>query len=308
MKNLLETNAPAYLLSFYQTNFFEVISFIELLLEDLMSNLSLLPNSIKYICKIISILIRNKFNDISKIEENEFISKFIIGKILLPIFSFPSFNALICDFIISGNTIKNIESVSFILKKLFSGKLFHNDAIEGSYTPFNWFFMDNMEKILYFFEKATNIHLPKFIEQYINEQLPKDYLYYYFNENKEQICCNISICFNINNLFCLIKFLKKGDSIFQSNNPKIKQLKMALTRLKSEQTMNEIRDIDQKKANINKKFLKENEKYKNQEIEVENYYLFNDLEIEKKYENLFSINNRIANFYIDIKKLEEEKN
>ena len=307
MNNLLGTKAPAYLLSFYQTNFFEVISFIELLLEDLMNNLSLLPNSIKYICKIISILIRNKFNDISKIEENEFISKFIIGKILIPIISFPSFNALICDFIISGNTIKNLEAVSFILKKLFSGKLYHNDEIEGDYTPFNWFFMDNMEKILHFFEKSTSIHLPNFIEQYINEQLPKDYLYSYFKENKEQICCNISICFNINNLFSLIKFLKKGDSIFQSNNPKIRQLKMALTRLKSEQTMNEIRDVDEKKANINKSILKENEKYKNQEIDVENYYLFNDLEIEKKYENLFSINNKIANFYIDIKKLEEEK-
>ena len=64
MDNLLHTNSPAYLLTFYQTNFLEVISFIELLLEDLMNNLSLLPNSIKYICKIISILIKNKFKDI----------------------------------------------------------------------------------------------------------------------------------------------------------------------------------------------------------------------------------------------------
>ena len=54
--------------------------------------------------------------------------------------------------------------------------------------------------------------------------------------------------------------------------------------------------------------MKTTEKNKNREQQdnVEIYYLYNNLEIDKKYENLFSINNRIANFYIDIKN--EEKN
>ena len=167
--------------------------------------------------------------------------------------------------------------------------------------------MDNIEKIFNFFGKVININLPDFIEQYINNQLPKDYLYNYFTENKEQICCIISICFSINNLFCLINNLKKGDSIFQSNNPKIKKLERALTRLKSDKAMNEIKTIDEQKAKINKDILKKNEKYKDEDNEVENYYLFNDLEKEKKYEYIFSINNKIANFYINIKKVEKDK-
>jgi hypothetical protein len=36
----------------------------------------LIPYSIKCICKIISILIKKKFNDISEIEENAYIGKF----------------------------------------------------------------------------------------------------------------------------------------------------------------------------------------------------------------------------------------
>ena len=67
-------------------------------------------NKYKYICKIISILIKNRFKDITKTEENAFISKFLIEKLLIPIISFPSYNALINDFVISRNTLTNIKA------------------------------------------------------------------------------------------------------------------------------------------------------------------------------------------------------
>ena len=214
MKHLLDTTFSPYLLSFYQNHFFETISFIEQLIEDLNNNLLLLPKSIKYICKIISILVRKKFNNITKNQENAFISKFVIEKILIPIFSNPSFNAIISDFVISGNTIKNIKILNYILKKLFSCKLFLNNEMEGDYTPFNWFFIDKMENIFYFYEKSINVNIPKFIEEFCNDILNKHYSYDYFNENKEQICVNISICFNYQNLYNLVKGLTKLDDIF----------------------------------------------------------------------------------------------
>ena len=309
MKNMLETTYPSYMLSFYQNNFLEVISFMEQLLEDLNKNILLLPNSIKFICKIISILVKNKFKDISPSEENAFISKFIIGKLLVPIISLPSFNALISEFVVSGNTIKNINIINFILKKLFSGKLFINNLEEGDYTPFNWFFLDRIEDIFNFFEKAINVNLPDFIEKYINGELPKDYLYDFFTENKELICTNISICFNFNHLFYLINGLQKDDKLFSNNNPKIKKLKMSLSRLKTEKTISEIVTIDDIKKKRFKANLIKNEKNltKDEQNESEIYYLSNELIIEEKYKKLFLINNKIANFYIDIKK-EEKKN
>ena len=299
MQNMLETTYPSYILPFYQNNFLEIISFIDQLLEDLMNNILLLPNSVKFICKIISMLIKNKFKNITKTEENAFISKFIIEKLLIPIFSLPSFNALISDFVVSGNTIKNINIINFILIKLFSGKLFHNNKEEGDYTPFNWYFTDKMEIIFDFFEKSINVNLPNFIEKYINKELPEDYLYDFFKENKELICVNISICFNFNNLYYLINGLEKDNKLFQITE--LKKLKMALSRLQSEETMNEIKDVDTKNHEEHQTKIEKN-KDNPQKAEKENYYLYNDLIIEKKYEKLFSINNKISNYYIDIKK------
>ena len=305
MKNLLDTTFSPYLLSFYQNHFFEAISFIEQLIEDLINNILLLPKSIKYICKIISVLVRNKFKDITKNEENAFISKFIIEKILMPIFSSPSFNAIISDFVISGNTIKNIKVINFILKKLFSCKLFVNNEIEGDYTPFNWFFMENIEKVLDFFQKSTFINLPTFIEKYINRKLSLNYSYDFFNENKDQICAYKSICFNFKNLEYLIKGFEKCNDLLLNKGKKIDKIKRSYSRLKDE--LNAIKSIDEKIINNNIEILKvnNNTKDKKQQIEFENYYLFNEKEIEKKYQNLFEINNQIANFYIDITKSED---
>ena len=118
LKKIFDTNIPTYVYAFYQSNFLEIISFVEQLINDLRNNILLLPNSIKYICKVISILLKNKFKNITKIEENAFISKFLLGKLLIPIISLPNLNALIDEFVISGITLKNIKLVIFILKKL----------------------------------------------------------------------------------------------------------------------------------------------------------------------------------------------
>ena len=301
---MLDTKLGTYLLLFYKKNFLEILSFINQLLDNLMKNILLLPNSIKYICKIISALIKKKFKNITKIEENAFISKFIIQKLLIPIIASPSNYALITEFVISRNTLKNIEVMNLILQKLFSGKLFLNDSKEGNYTPFNWFFMDKMEKILYFFEKIINVNLPNFIEKYINDELPKDYYYDYFNENPDEICTNISICFTIDNLNCLVKGLEKGNNIFNdSKNSKVNKLRRSFSKLNSQSIKEQIKAIDEK---ILKDLLKTLEKANNG-CEIQIYYLYNELEIEKKYQFLFSINNKNANFYINIKKLEKNE-
>ena len=307
-QKLEEKNLSSYLYPIYIQDFFELISFLEQLIEDLMNNILLLPNSIKYICKIISILIKKKFNNITKTEENAFISKFIIGKLLIPIISFPSYNAYISDFIISQNTINNINILNIIIKNLFLGKLFSNNKEEAEYTPFNRFIIEKMDDIFKIFEKSINVYLPNFIEKFINDELPQDYSYEFFNENKEEIYATISICYTIDNLKNLIKGLEKCEELILSKNPKIKKLKKSLEKLKKEETFQKIKEVDNKKKEHYIKSFKVNEKNKDKEKEVEilNFYLYNDYTIEKKYENLFSINNEVGNFYINIKKLEKK--
>ena len=308
MNKILETKLAIHILPLYKKDFLESINFINQLIEDLMKNILLLPNSIKYICKVIAILIKNKFKEITKIQINAFISKFLLEKLLIPIILSPNYLALINDFIISGNTLKNIKTICFILTKLFSGNLFHNNSEEGFYTPFNWLFMDKMETILYFFEKVVNVNLPNFIEKYINNELSEDYIYEFFNENPDEICANISICFSIENLCDLVKGLEKSENLFKgNNNPKAKKLKRAFEKLKSEAIMQQIKNVNEIKLSKNK--LKNSEKNKDNkkhnQNEIVNYYLYNELEIEKKYSNLFSINNKIGNFYINIKSKEK---
>ena len=313
MKNLFNTDYSTYLLTYYQNDFLDIISFINLLLEDLFSNTLLMPNSIKYICKIIYILINKKFKNISQIEINAFLSKFLLGKLLIPIISSPDSKALISDFVISENTIKNINVITNIISKLFSGKLYLNNSTEGNYTPFNLYFFEKMEDILKFFEKILNVNLPNFIYEFINEESTKFYLYKFFNENKEEIYANISICFSMKNLFNLIKGLEKAQDIFLNiNDPTINKLMKAFKKLKDIDTQKEIKEIDMKILNKNKENFntkkKEKEKHSNnnqKQIELENYYIFNSEEIEDKYGVLFSINNKIANFYIDIQKMDK---
>ena len=306
IKEIYDQKHSDLLLKSYQREFMQIISFVEQLIEDLVKNILLLPSSIKFICKIISILIKNKFQNISKIEENAFISKFIFSRLLNPIISFPSFNALISNFVISGNTLENIKVINFVLSKLFSGKLFKNNSKDCCYTPFNKFILDKMETISSFFEKAINVNLPKFIDQLVNNELPVDYKYEFFKENEEQIYANISICFNVNNIENLIKGLNENKEIFEKNvkeDINLKTIKFCYERFASKEVFDDLRKIDEELLISNMEALKQSEKKKrNKKMEIENFYIYNSNVIEGKYAELFSINNKNGIFYIKTKK------
>ena len=319
MKKMFDSKLPMYLFSFYLNDFLEVIKFITLLLEDLMKNLFLLPSSIKCICKIISSLIKKKFPNITKTQENSFISKFIIGKLLIPIMSSPSINSLINDFVISENSLKNIKVFTFVLQRLFSGKLFLDNPDEGDYTPFNRFFVSNIDKIYNFYEKIKIVDLPDFLEKYVDGKLDGDFSYDYFKENEGQLCANISICFNLNNLITLLEGIDKDKNLFDTNNPIINKLEKSFIRLKEEyiekeknkekENNNEKNNKKSKKENLKKKDTNTNTLDKNSQ-----YFIYNEYVYEDKYKHLFTINNKFPNFYIDLKKLknqnldEKEKN
>ena len=141
--------------------------------------------------------------------------------------------------------------------------------------------------------------------------MPKNYEYNFYEENKEEIYANISICFNIKDLLLLIEGLKKSPEILEKT--KVDKLKKAFNKLNDEDTISEIKSAEEKlistyikdQAKLNEK-NKEKCKFKSKEPEVIYYFLYNDKSIEKKYQVLFDIDNKIANFYIDLKKLEKE--
>ena len=114
MQNLQTLKLSVHVLSFYQTDFALIVAYIEEIIKNLIDNIHLLPYSVKSLCKIISILISNKFPEINEIQRNAYVSCFFFGKLLIPILSNPAVNALIGEFIVSGNTFIKINIRKFI--------------------------------------------------------------------------------------------------------------------------------------------------------------------------------------------------
>jgi len=166
--------------------------------------------------------------------------KFFFGRLLIPILKNPGIEAFINSLIISENTLNNLHVICDIIKKFVAGELYTGDNRE--YTPFNWYFIEQSEKIYKKFEYATNISLPKFIEDYINNKLPSDFKYNYFQQNKDELINFRSICFNIHEVLALINTIDKCRSeIFEY--PETDVLKKVIEKLKSKNSKNIIDNI-----------------------------------------------------------------
>ena len=125
------------LLTFYRIDFFKLIDLLDLFIESFLNSIQLLPYSIKCICKIISVLVKNKFPKIKKIQENNFIGQFLFVILFVPIFT--NLNEIfINDVIISSHTLFNLSLLLKVFSQLILGRLFTKEEGEYNYTPFNW--------------------------------------------------------------------------------------------------------------------------------------------------------------------------
>ena len=111
LDNLYLCEYSEELLLQYQDSFHVAISFINTIIDKILNNFHLLPYSVKCLCKVISILITNKFPSISEHEKNAFIAKFFFGKLLTPILKNPGIEAFINNFILSKNTLNNLKNI-----------------------------------------------------------------------------------------------------------------------------------------------------------------------------------------------------
>ena len=178
--------------------------FIEKIIHNLINNIRTLPYEIKFISKIISVLLIKKFPKINKVEENAFISKFFFHILLRSVFNSPLTTMLINDFMISKNTSKNLETISSIIFQLVSGNFYTADK-HKILTTFNHFFLNQMPLIFYFFEKLSKVELPPFIEKLLKEEKNYNYNYNYFKENEEQFINCRSILYNASNVWYLLE-------------------------------------------------------------------------------------------------------
>ena len=121
----------------YQHIFLSIIKLIDYIIKELNEKMNLIPHLLKYICKMIEIIIGKKFqNDIY--QKNLFISKFFFNFLLCQFLNSLDYESL-C--VVSNQTQENFIQVSNIIKKLFSFEFF-NSKLNSSFIPFNNFFLN----------------------------------------------------------------------------------------------------------------------------------------------------------------------
>ena len=182
---------------YYINSFMEVINILNMLFENLFLNSSSLPFSIKCICKIISVLINKKYPKATKMDQNTFLAKFIFDKLIFPIFDDPSFLLLINECLISSKTLGKLRQIKEIIRIFINGKLYNENE---HFTPFNNYFIEKMPELIKFLNDIWQVTLPNFVNELINDKLPENYKYDYFQENPNESIFYRNICFNFKEL------------------------------------------------------------------------------------------------------------
>ena len=292
LANIFQSEVAKEVLALYQLDFFKVVKIIDELFSSLTNNMYLIPYSVKCICKIITILVKKKFKNITILQRNILLSKFFFETLFLPAFKDPKFGSFINNFIISGATIQNLETISEIIHKLISFSFIKGDEDNGDFTPFNRYFLNKMPKVFNFFENISKVKLPNFIEKIINCNPDKNIIYNYFNENEEEIIFHRSICFSLDNIVCLLNNMDAcKDIIFRDKSTN----ELKITFEKVFYSNREIIQELEKKEEFEITQLGKKKKNK-QEKKILNFFLFNKLLINDKYKNLFKMNQDKPNF------------
>ena len=252
--------------NFYEENYLKLSKYLDIIFDNLLESINLLPYSIRCICKIISMLIEKKFPNIKNYQKNAFISKFFIHKLFTIMFLNPEDYALINEFIISTNQKFSLLIISDIIRKFTLGKLFKDERIDGNFTPFNWMFIEKMPKLIELYENITNVKLPNFIHKLINGELNDDYQYNYFEDNKNEVIFHNSICYNIDNIFLLLKNIKKNQERLLNENIST-EFKKTIEKLLNEENWKKLLKL---KGNKESDLIKDNKNYQMKDLQTTN--------------------------------------
>ena len=247
----------------YQKNFYIVIEIINKIIKKFNETIDLIPYTIKYICKIMSISLKKKFKGISQLEIYKYIGEFFLVFIFQDFFLNPDYGTLITSIIISQETKKNLLIIFEVWKKLISFK----------------FYINNIFNIC---QKILDINLPDSSTN-TDELENRDNNNFMLNINNNSSFFSYSICYNIYNLTTLLNIIKNNTNYFFENKT----------------TKNEISEFEVVYRNLkDKKDIFK--KLKLNEGQTVNYYIYYEVFYSKKFQDiLFRTIKQGNNFSID---------
>lgn len=229
INNVYKSNDSTEVLDMFHNNFSNLVDLINELFNNLILNIEIIPNSIRYISKMIAILIRERFPTILQVELNSFISRFFFDKIFKPIFTMADYSGLLKSTILLTNTKENINLIQKVLQVLVSGSFF-NSIDDPNFTILNRFFIEIMPKVLEFFDRLIDVPLPNLFraittnsygEEVIGNIPLSIYVYDYLKENPKEHMRDVSMCYTVNDLLTIHETIGLNEKLFFSESPLI---------------------------------------------------------------------------------------
>ena len=202
----------------HKSNYLFIHQKIDSFLLELIGNINLIPINIRYICKIIYLLISAKFPDLSIYLKNAFIGKFFFDKYIYPNLLFEN-KLLFNNKIMSFEIRKCIGEIISIISFANNCELFCNyNNIEK--TVFNNYIIEIIPILDKFYNLIIDVKLPDIIEELINNKIKeiekskteKRKLRKRKVENKDNI--NINNDLYLSNIYNIIKKKKRKIKLF----------------------------------------------------------------------------------------------
>ena len=234
--------------------FREGVKVIQKFIDQLLSNLeddTIIPNSIKIICKFIYILTKKKFKQITKLELNNFVGRFLFDTLILPFLKNPDLSEASKSKILGMQTRRNLINIYLVFKNLVKGELFNYEQ-NINMVVFNKFIIDNYYRINNIIDKILDVEIPEKLKR-LSEQFYKnnDFIldnskrseeeinYDYFKENPNDFMQHKSICFSLKELYLFHNIVRRNEPAFIEKGKPLEKVLDSLSKFISSQ-----QDID----------------------------------------------------------------
>ena len=212
-------------IEYYNYGYKLITEFIDKLFSKLEVKV-IIPYGIKIVCKLIYLLLKKKFQNISEMQLNIMVCRFLFDKLIIPILENPDGSNIAKIMMISLNSRKNLFNISIVLKKFINGELFSEEKYDN-FKIFNKFIIENYHRLEKIIHNFIDVKLPTKIELLLNQfynnenfsldnckRKSSEINYDYFKENSSEFMQHDSICFNLQQFFLFFDIVNNNKNIF----------------------------------------------------------------------------------------------
>ena len=202
LEKIQQSDDSEKLLFYYKKNFLITIDILKKILDKFIETINVIPNSISIISKIIGDLLQKKFKNADMNDIYKQLGIFFFMKLFKYFFLSLDYYPLINNVLLSESTKKNLFKIFEIFSQLISGELYKSEKETFYYTPFNWFFIENINVFYKICQKLT------FKKNIIKKQ----------NDEKEQDFFSFSVIFNMKIFETFLDIINKNRKIIFQND------------------------------------------------------------------------------------------